>query len=601
MTQHKTTYPRRCRFSAFLRGTVLCILTTVNAAPSNAKDYIVTIGGGYEPAGNQASLEANVLFFRDIVAKKYSTPIEHMIFFADGDDTTDDLQIITPRTKPDSPAVELLKSVFALDRPQISYRNHEVPDIRGPLSPNSVREGIEDVSKRLTSGDRLIVYVTAHGSAGSRDDRMNTSIMCWQRKPINVRMLSNWLDNVPQDVPVILVMAQCYCGGFANTLFEGGKPENGLSKGIRVGFFAQRHDLPAAGCRPDIENDEEYSSYFWGAFLGQSRTGKPAEGADTNHDGKVSFLEAHAYAVQVSTTIDIPLRSSDTLLRQFSRIRNYKHSDAPVKSSTAAPDAMDKASEPLETPKPEESETSTDKSTESTEIENEAETKDSTAESETTNNSSGPEAKSTDSSSTESETDDDPRLAAMSGTLAEILEIATAEQRFMIESLSTHLELPPTTTVEEILKLAKDQSERMRQSRQLPGRRGPPAAGPGRRGQRNSVRRDLQKQIVDQWPELKEPEEWNELSWLNSDEADSFLAKVRELPNYEPFTKSLNDRRIARENATKNELKSVQFRRLVHSIETVILAKNLPIVASPDVVQRYRNILDLEATYIGDQ
>jgi len=30
----------------------------------SAKDYLLTIGGGYEPAGNQASIEANVLFFQ---------------------------------------------------------------------------------------------------------------------------------------------------------------------------------------------------------------------------------------------------------------------------------------------------------------------------------------------------------------------------------------------------------------------------------------------------------------------------------------------------------------------------------------------------------
>ena len=30
----------------------------------------------------------------------------------------------------------------------------------------------------------------------------------------------------------------------------------------------QQHDLPAAGCRPDIEHDEEFSSYFWGAIAG---------------------------------------------------------------------------------------------------------------------------------------------------------------------------------------------------------------------------------------------------------------------------------------------------------------------------------------------
>ena len=35
----------------------------------SVKDYLLTIGGGYEPARNQVSLEANVLFFQAVVTK----------------------------------------------------------------------------------------------------------------------------------------------------------------------------------------------------------------------------------------------------------------------------------------------------------------------------------------------------------------------------------------------------------------------------------------------------------------------------------------------------------------------------------------------------
>ena len=60
----------------------------------SAKDYLLTIGGGYEPAGNQASLEANVLFFQRVVREKYPGPVEHQIYFADGFDDQDDLQVM---------------------------------------------------------------------------------------------------------------------------------------------------------------------------------------------------------------------------------------------------------------------------------------------------------------------------------------------------------------------------------------------------------------------------------------------------------------------------------------------------------------------------
>src|SRR5690606_2207650 len=120
---------------------------------------------------------------------------------------------------------------------------------------------------QMAEGDRLLVYVTAHGDESKGRNRYNTSISCWDGESITAREFEAWLEDVPSEVPVILVMAQCYCGGFAHTIFRNAQSDDGLSGRLRVGFFAQQHDLPAAGCRPDIENDEEYSSFFWGAFV----------------------------------------------------------------------------------------------------------------------------------------------------------------------------------------------------------------------------------------------------------------------------------------------------------------------------------------------
>ena len=296
---------------------------------SAASDYVLTIGGGYEPAGNQASLEANVLFFQQVVKEKFSSTVQNQVYFADGSDAQEDLQVMLPKAAAASPAIELLESVFALDRPKLIYRNHEVPNVRGPISPKSIRSGLDEIRERLVEGDRLFVYVTAHGSPASGKDIMNTSITCWRKQPISMKTFAGWLDQLPSNVPFVLVMAQCYCGGFANTIFEGGDPSNGLASAVRVGFFAQRFDLPAAGCRPDIANDEEYSSYFWGSFMGRSRTGKPAEDVDCDLDGRVSLAEAHAFAVRASKTIDIPLKSSDILLRRYSRIGGYESTRIP--------------------------------------------------------------------------------------------------------------------------------------------------------------------------------------------------------------------------------------------------------------------------------
>jgi len=499
----------------------------------SGKDYLLTIGGGYEPAGNQASLEANVLFFQEVVTEKYPGGVEHQIFFADGADSQEDLQVMAPRTDPASPAIALLDAAFALDRPSLSYRNHEVPNISGPISPRSIQSGLDEFAKRLSDGDRLIIYVTAHGGPASGKDPMNTSITCWRKESLSMRKFSDWLDRLPNSVPIVLVMAQCYCGGFANTMFQGGDPSNGFSKAVRVGFFAQRFDLPAAGCRPDIENDEEYSSYFWGAFLGRSRTGKLAEGVDCDLNGCVSLNEAHAYAVKASRTIDIPLRSSDMFLRHYSRIAGYDSTRIKGSPSDSEKSGSEKS-------------------------------------------------------------DSDLGLSHFTGDLTDISTLGTPDQRVIIEALAMQLGLPLDAEVIEVIQKNKAQSEVYQQSRLTAGRRGP--GGAGGRGSRNSGRREFQRQIIESWPDLENPKDWKDLPWLRGEEGGTIFDELRQLPSFGAYQKNLEDRRLARERATDAELKGVQFRRLVHTMESIVLAQNLPRLVSPDLLQRFQAIVDLESS-----
>ena len=106
--------------------------------------------------------------------------------------------------------------------------------------------------------------------------------------------LTRHLDKVPAEVPVVVVMVQCYSGGFANLIFRQGDPLKGLARANRCGFYATVETRPAAGCTPDIneENYQEYSSYFWAAMLGATRTGQAVSSCDYNEDGVVSFAEA---------------------------------------------------------------------------------------------------------------------------------------------------------------------------------------------------------------------------------------------------------------------------------------------------------------------
>ena len=218
----------------------------------SAADYFLTIGGGYNPSGNQASLEANVVFFQQVLDEKHRGTRSHDIFFADGHEPAADLQVLAAtKPRPDRPATDLLAALHRRrGAEQVEYRNHRVPNIAGALNPKLVHARLEAIAKKAQRGDRLIVYVTAHGSEGGKDERFNTTIDCWNDKQITAREFTGWLNELPSSVPVVMVMAQCYCGGFGHTIFSDLDETKGLAPQLRAGFFAQQHNLPAAGCRP---------------------------------------------------------------------------------------------------------------------------------------------------------------------------------------------------------------------------------------------------------------------------------------------------------------------------------------------------------------
>ena len=301
---------------------LLCFLFTCATPPAvSARDFFLTIGGGYAPSANQASLANNVLFLRQVLREQQLDHLSHHVYFADGNEPGRDLQVVDRSSLPK--ANQLMAEFFGSDKGLgITYRNHHVPNVRGGNSPKHIRRWFDEVGSEMASGDRLLLYVTAHGrKSKQRNDPHNTTIATWDNTDISMRELVGLLDQLPAGVDVIAVMVQCHSGGFARFMFNGGDPTAGLSDQRRIGFFATVHDRPAAGCTPEINeaNYTEYSSYFWAALAGRDRAGNPIASADYNGDGAVSFNEAHAYTVLTADTIDLPITTSEEFLRSHSK------------------------------------------------------------------------------------------------------------------------------------------------------------------------------------------------------------------------------------------------------------------------------------------
>ncbi|MBX3414005.1 MAG: caspase family protein [Pirellulales bacterium] len=324
----------------------LACLGTPNSA--QAEDHILTIGGGYSPTGNQVSLEKNVLYFRRMLEDLGLSGLHHDVFFADGDSPGRDLQFTDPEHNLPK-ANELLARLFEqTSELGYEYRSHQVAGLRGASTRDNIERWFAENANHLQPGDRLIVYFTGHGGKGKKPE--NSHLYLWNQEQIPVEEFTRLLDKLAPDISVVLVMVQCYSGGFANSIFNSGDSAHGCSDAERCGFFATTQDRSAAGCTPDIdeENYQEYSSHFWAALSGRSRIGEPVELPDFDGDGRISFVEAHAHALLASDTIDISVKTSDAFLRAYSKtsakgVANLLTVDSPYAQLLAVASPADRA------------------------------------------------------------------------------------------------------------------------------------------------------------------------------------------------------------------------------------------------------------------
>jgi hypothetical protein len=540
----------------------LVILSTCVVAPvAIAEDYFLTIGGGYSVTGNQLSLERNVIFQQGVLAAQRPDGPRHDVFFADGDDTGPEVQCRDPLFyERCPPARRIMAELFSdEDSMDLVYRNNEIASLAGPSDLSLVKRRMREISRQIKPHDRLIIYVTGHGGEaeqGNGDDydyeydeasqswkananedesereynRYDTSFYLWNSESVSASEFATWLDRMPRETHVVLVMVQCFAGGFAHTIFQQADAELGLSPHARCGFFAQVHDRGAAGCTPDAnEADyEEYSSYFWGALGGKTRTGQAITSADYNDDGRVSFAEAHTYAVIESKTIDVPVRTSDALLRHYSQLRKQ----------------------------PKETESSDD----------------------------NPVGRLWDLLGSKSGADGKKDLMDAEGTIAKLMDTARPDQRAILAQLPAKLGLEATSTVEDV----KQKLGQVKSKLNVANAKLATAVST----QSTTLER-VQEEVRELWPELHSDNSPSSMA-LTSERAEEFVETVTALPSYESLVAAGKRVDEFAEEQLQLSRDEARLQRLVNTCEAVALAANLPRIAPAEIVTRYQQLVAME-------
>lgn len=320
---------RRVSFFNFFPGLILGLLGLLSVMPADGRDHYLVLAGGQSAANNQISLEKNVLFFRKVLEE--TAPAASLTeYFSSGNEDIRSVQFESADAKV-PPANEYMARLFgSTDYLKLQYRQHQLGEVAGATSSANLNRWFDEHGKKLKSGDRLIIYATAHGGkSGDKKKPSNTTIRLWNRQTVDVRGLQGNLKKLPDDVTVILVMAQCFSGGFAHAIFNDTDSDSGDFDLPVCGFFATVNSRESAGCTPDINEEayDEFSSHFWAAMRGKDRLGKPIGNADYDSNGQVSFDEAYAYTVLTSRNIDLPMKTSGAFLRARSHFRDAEGVD----------------------------------------------------------------------------------------------------------------------------------------------------------------------------------------------------------------------------------------------------------------------------------
>ena len=503
---------------------------------------VLVFGGGYSPSGNQVSLESNVKYFRRIRSSIGLGGAAMETYFADGKSKDRDLQFFDPAFR--IPEVnQILAELLGSSRGIANqYRNNT---LQADDSSSLVALDKWLRSRKKQGGKQTnFIYFTGHGGKADKKTPHNTTAYLWNNSRLKVADFVKKLDQLPKDQACIFVMVQCYSGGFANVIFKDGDPKKGLSDHPRAGFFATVKDRVAAGCTPDIreKNYREYSTRFWEGLCGESRVGKKIKKPDFDKDGKTSLAEAHAYVIIKSETIDIPIKTSGVLLRRFSSLTPPKDSN-----KTSLIRASNSSSLLTGQNNPSETEGATSTS--------------------------------------------DDLFHSVSDEFKDLIKGASRESKAVVNGLSRRLKIDQPNRHAETKKLI-DSLKKKRASIASEKKK--------HDEERLKIKRTLSARLRNKWPELKNLHHPTVTSLYRNPQADQVKALVDGDGSWTRYKELSQKSKKMESERFLLEKKEVFAMRLIRELETIVLARNLPLIASPHMVGSYEKLTELEHTILPE-
>lgn len=303
-----------------MRNAIVTVLSLVllGASPARALDHVWIVGGGPYPGHSQAQIEFNVNWVIQILNGSAGARQLH-VYYTDGVTTGRDVVLWQPPAESKA-TLQPFARVFGGHGPNGErFYSNRIPNVKGGTEAGVLKERLEKDFSELKPGDRALLIYNGHGLQ-DQDDFAGNTLRLWNDTALSVREMDQVMSRIDPAVPVRFVFTQCFSGGFARLMHPQARDTLELGAANRCGFFAESEDRESEGCSASIKVGDyrDYSTYFFAALNGRTRTGDAIEvNPDRNGDKVVSLYEAHLYALSQAHNADLPRSTSEVFLERW--------------------------------------------------------------------------------------------------------------------------------------------------------------------------------------------------------------------------------------------------------------------------------------------
>jgi len=258
------------------------------------------INGGQSKAQNYYSHLLHLRRLTSLLVESSVSRERITILSGDGENPEPDLATVRPDEFPDAWLLEPTKLGNLLG-PSIRYENSSVEGMYLlPAKLAALETWFQTRGRSLGKNDTLLLYVTDHGTGDRMQKGAESRVVLWGEK-ISSSELSKLLDRLAPGVRVVMLMSQCFSGGFDRVLYDA----NDVVRANTCGFYSTLPHRLAWGCYADARESYEALGHSHRFF-------------DALSPGK-SFAAAHERVTVSDATPDVPYRSSQAYLRRLLR------------------------------------------------------------------------------------------------------------------------------------------------------------------------------------------------------------------------------------------------------------------------------------------